>query len=121
MATPRALVSASAPALAGLALAGIWVALATWQPTTTWHLAPLLVVWAPPWVAVHRAQSRCGWVVTGAVLALFTTGMLHAADLLRGPTLVGPDATIEALIATVAGGLVALVMLRSCDGSGSST
>ena len=118
--TPPRTVHAAAPALAGLALAGIWIALAAWQPTTTWHLAPLLLVWAPPWTATYRGRPVRGWVVVGVALSVATTGMLHALDLLRGPALVGPDATIEALIAAIAGGLAASVALRSRAGSGSS-
>lgn len=106
MATPRA----AAPALAGLGLAGIWIGLGTWQPTTTWHLAPLLVVWAPPWTAANRGRPHRGWVAVGVALAVATTGALHTLGLLRGPALIGPDATIEALIVAATGGLAGLLL-----------
>lgn len=112
MAPPRA-VRAAAPALAGLALAGIWIVLAAWDPTTTWHLAPLLVVLAPSWTAANRGQHGSRWGVLGVTLAVATTGALHTLDLLRGPALIGPDATIEALIVAAAGGLAGLLLRRS--------
>lgn len=101
------------PTLAGLALAGIWVALAAWRPTTTWHLAPLLVVLAPPWTAANLDAPHRGWVVVGVALTVVTTGMLHTLDLLRGPALIGSDATIEALIVTAAGSLLGLLRRRA--------
>lgn len=119
MSTLRA-VRTAVPALAGLALAGIWGALAVWQPTTSWHLAPLLVGLTPPWTAAHRDEPHRGWVVIGGAMALPTAGMLHALDLLRGPALVGPDATSVALMVTAVGVLAGLVARQPRDGSGLS-
>ena len=121
MTTPPA-VRVAAPALAGLAVAGIWMALAVWQPTTTWHLAPLLVVLAPRWTAASRDHAQRGlWLVTGIAMALITTGGLLAARLLRGPALIGPHPGIEALVAITAGAVVALAVLPSGDGSDSAS
>jgi len=43
------------PALAGVVVAVLWVLLAAWEPTTTWHLAPFLVGAVPPWLLSRRA------------------------------------------------------------------
>lgn len=115
---------ARGPWHAGLAAAvlavAIWVALATANPSTTYHFAPALVAAAwpvgrrlragqalPPPVAMVTALG-------GAVLALAATALLAATGSLTGPALFGlPDAMTESLvgvtIGTVAGaGLAAL-------------
>lgn len=111
----------SAPALAGLAVVLIWVVLAGWRPTTTWHLAPLLIVLAPPWMAAHRPdRHRLRWIGVGVGLALATTLVLDLLQLLRGPVLVGSDATIEAVLAITAGAILGLVLPHHPDEPGSA-
>jgi glutaredoxin len=74
-----------------------WVALGLWRPTTTWHLAPVLVAGAWPWLVWQapptggrRGLARLLTVATmGFAAAGLTTLALSAADLLRGPTLPG--------------------------------
>lgn len=105
-------------AVASLAVATGWVALAAWRPDTTWHAGPLLVAGAWPWMlamldetegdetdgaAVTPARVvRAG--VAGLVTAVVVTVALEALDLLRGPTLWGPgNAVVEALLFAVAG------------------
>ncbi len=101
-------------------LAVAWLALALWQPTTTWHLAPVLLAAAWPWVVGQDlvpgdATQRPRIVVaglSGLAIVLAETGALAAADLLRGPTLTGSGSAITesailgalgALLATLAG------------------
>ena len=47
-------------ALAGLVVAVLWVVLAAWEPTTTWHLAPFLAGAAPPWLLSRGAGPSRG-------------------------------------------------------------
>lgn len=98
-------------------LAVIWVLLSVWQPTTTWHLAPVLLAGAWPWMTGRDLRSGArsgavGLVLAGAggfaVSALATAG-LDRADLLRGPTVLGfPSATVESVV--LAGTTVVLVV-----------
>lgn len=92
----------STATLAGVTASGAWIMLALLRPTTTWHLAPALVVLAPPWTAEHRGDQRQRWTAIGITLALATTAVLHSQSLLRGPALIGPNATTEAVIAIMA-------------------
>lgn len=104
------------------AVALAWVLLAMWRPTTTWHLAPVLLAGAWPWVvgqdlrAGDRATaSRLGWAgAAGFVVAALVTLGLARADLLRGPTVLGfRSATTEAFVlAGAAAMLLVLVGLR---------
>ncbi len=94
-----------------------WVLLALWRPTTTWHLAPVMLAAAWPWVtgqdlrAGDRAAGvRLGWAgAAGFGVSVVVTLGLSVADLLRGPTVLGfPSATSEAL---VAGGAAAVLVV----------
>ncbi len=105
-----------------VAVALTWVLLAMWRPATTWHLAPVLLAGAWPWVVGQdlragdrSAASRLGWAAAaGFVISAFVTLGLARADLLRGPTVLGfPSATTEALVlAGAAAALLVLVGLR---------
>ncbi len=74
-----------------------WVLLAVWQPTTNWHLAPLLLAAAWPWVVGQdlRGGDRSalprllGSGVAGFGVAAVSTLALDRFDLLRGPTVLG--------------------------------
>lgn len=98
-------------------LAVFWVLLSVWQPTTTWHLAPVLIAGIWPWMTARdlRSEGRSGAVgliLAGAggfaISALFTAG-LSRADLLRGPTILGfPNPTVESVV--LAGATVVLVV-----------
>jgi len=80
-----------------VAVALVWVALALWQPTTTWHLAPLLLAAAWPWVSGQdlRAGDRraipglIGAGVAGFAGSALTALGLSQAGLLRGPLVLG--------------------------------
>lgn len=98
------------------AVALTWLALALWRPSTTWHLAPLLLAAAWPWV-VGQDQSpgdRSGRRrvlaagVAGLTAAVLGTAALATSGLLRGPTWTGSGSpVVEALVLAVAGSLVA--------------
>ncbi len=102
----------------------LWSVLVAWRPTTTWHLAPLILAAAWPWVVGqdttsgdHSARRRimlAGGGGLGAALAL--TGLLSAAGRLDGPTWTGSGTTVvEALLLSVGGAAIAttLGLLRS--------
>ncbi len=102
-----------------VAVALAWVLLAMWRPTTTWHLAPVLLAGAWPWVlgqdlraGDHSAASRLGWAgAAGFVVASLVTLGLARADLLRGPTLLGfPSATTEALVLAAAAAVLLVLV-----------
>lgn len=97
-------------ALPALLVAAVWVGLAVTHPTTTYHLAPLLV--AAAWPLGRRWRAGAALPITGAlaaaagsvVVALATTLVLGAWHSLAGPTLFGPgNAVTETLIAIVVG------------------
>jgi hypothetical protein len=95
-----------------------WVALGLWRPTTTWHLAPVLVAGAWPWLlwqapptGGRRGLARLLTAATvGFAAAGLTTLALSTAELLRGPTLPGFTAVpTEALV--LSGGTTVLAVL----------
>lgn len=96
----------------------VWLLLALWRPTTTWHLAPVLLAGAWPWVTAWdlRAGDRSGaarLVLAGTVgfaASVLVTVGLSQADLMRGPTLLSfPSPISEALV--LAGAVVVLIVL----------
>ena len=69
-------------------LAAVWAIGAAWQPTSTYHLAPLLVAGIVPGMALTaNRMDLAATSAAGAVLAMGIGVALAAADLLRGPTL----------------------------------
>jgi uncharacterized protein (DUF427 family)/glutaredoxin len=100
-----------------------WIALAVWRPTTTWHLAPLLLAAAAPWVVGQdqRAGDRRGLprvaaaALAGVLVGVLLTVVLAAAGLLRGPTIPGfSDSRTESLVLAGAGAVLAgLVGVRT--------
>lgn len=85
------------PAAASLIVVAAWLALAAARPTTTWHLAPLLIVWAPGWAADHHHRAVM-LTAMGAAVAAAATFTLHLLDWLQGPTMLGPTPTHEAML-----------------------
>lgn len=90
--------------------------LVVWRPTTTWHLAPLILVAAWPWaVGQNTSSGDCGgrrrFVFAGGgglVVALALTGVPSLAGGLGGPTWTGSaDPTPDTLFLTVAGAATA--------------
>lgn len=96
-------------------LAVVWAAGAALQPTSTYHLAPLLVAGLLPGVAGAATRATLiGTTAAGAILAMGTGVALAAGDLLRGPTLLPfggalAEAITFAAIGAVGGALIALV------------
>ena len=76
-----------------LVVAVVWSVLVVWRPTTTWHLAPLILAAAWPWVvgqdtspgdpSARRRILLAGGGGLGASLAL--TGLLSLTGRLDGP------------------------------------
>ncbi len=66
----------------------IWAVAAAFQPTSTYHLAPILVAGILPVLAgAARIRGLVGNAALGAALAATAALLLAALDLLRGPTL----------------------------------
>lgn len=107
-----------------LVIAVAWSVLVAWRPTTTWHLAPLILAAAWPWVVGQGSPSgdpparRRIMVAGGAGLsaALALTGVLSAYGRLDGPTWTGSGTSVaEALLLCVVGAVIATTvgMLRT--------
>ena len=97
-------------------VAVVWSVLVVWRPPTTWHLAPLILASASPWVVgqdsapgARSARSRimlAGGEGLSAALAL--TGVLSAFGRLDGPTWTGSGTPVtEALLLSVGGAAIA--------------
>lgn len=102
-----------------IVVAVVWSVLVAWRPTTTWHLAPLILAAAWPWVAgqdtspgdpsARRRILLAGGGGLGAALAL--TGVLHATGRLEGPTWTGSGTpVVEALLLSVTGAVIATTL-----------
>lgn len=102
-----------------LVVAVAWSALVAWRPTTTWHLAPLILAAAWAWVVAQDTSSRdpsarrhimlAGGGGLGAALTL--TGVLSAAGRLDGPTWTGSGTpVVEALLLSLCGAAIATAM-----------
>lgn len=98
--------------LGGVAVSGVWAALAAVRPGSTFHFAPALVVWAVAWLAwpVVRSPWQAGLsAAAGGVLAVAAAGSLAWRGLMAGPWLFGGSALGEAVIVTAVAVLVAAV------------
>lgn len=102
-----------------IALAVLWIALTIWRPATTFHLAPVLVAGVVPVGAksLGVGQNLSRLAITGATLALITTGVLSATGRLAGPSLLPSggaalESAIGALVGAVFGWAIALSMSR---------
>lgn len=98
-----------------LAVALLWVLLAAWRPTTTWHLGALLVAAVAPWligqdvrVRDRRALPRLAVAAgAGLLVAATVTAALEAGGSLRGVTVLGfPTPWTEALAAAGVGAVL---------------
>jgi hypothetical protein len=99
-----------------LGFALLWALLAAVRPGTTFHLAPLLVAAAVPWV--HRVQDRPArpaayrLAAVGTGIAAGTSVLLAIAGRLDGPTLLPFGGALEeSLVGAVIGGLAGLAVL----------
>ncbi|MCP4304500.1 MAG: hypothetical protein GY788_06405 [bacterium] len=92
--------------LTGALLAVVWVVAALAQPTSTYHLAPILIAGAVPVIARQKrsATPLLLAAASGGLIAATASVALAAFDLMRGPTLLPyGGAFAEALTFTVAG------------------
>jgi glutaredoxin-like protein len=93
----------------------VWAGLALRNPTTTYHLAPLVALLAWPIIARSR-RARGDWrsglldAAGAAALLALTTLLLISRDALAGPALVGRDATVETIAISGVAALVALAL-----------
>lgn len=102
-----------------LVVAVMWILLVAWRPTTTWHLAPLLMAAAWPWVvgqdlSASDPTARRGVLIAGAgglAAGSALTATLAFAGRLDGPTWTGAGTpVVEAFLLTGAGALVATLL-----------
>ena len=111
--------SGSAGLVWTLVVAVVWILLAAWRPTTTWHLAPLLIAAAWPWVvgqdlSASDPTARRGVLIAGAgglAAGSALTATLALAGRLEGPTWTGAGTpVVEAFLLAGAGALVATLV-----------
>lgn len=101
--------------LYAVGLAVLWGVLAAFSPETTYHLAPFLVAGAPPILdaadeAGGHPSRAAALAATGTLIALVGTGILAAAGLLQGPSLLPTGgAVLESVAFSITGGVVGLV------------
>lgn len=100
-------------ALGGV-LAVVWLVAAAIRPTSTYHLAPILITLAVPYLSAGSLRNGSVWnasVAVAAVLSLTTTTILTIAGWLEGPSLLpfGGAAT-EAVVFTSGAALVGFVV-----------
>jgi hypothetical protein len=111
-------VRSAAAAAVGLAL--VWIIAAAVRPTSTYHLAPILVAGVVP-ILARRPERSAAFLATsaaaGAVVASAAALALTGFDLLRGPTLLPyggafAEALTFALVGAV-GGLIVGTFIRT--------
>ena len=113
--------------LTGGLLAAVWAIAAALQPTSTYHLAPILIAGAVPVLGSRSSAPRSRLVLAaagGALIAAIGAALLAGFDLLQGPTLLPyGGAFAEALTFTVAGAVggivIALALPRESESDGS--
>ena len=99
-----------------LGFALLWAVLAVVRPGTTFHLAPLLVAAAVPWVnRFEDPQDRPAAYLLAAVGTGIAAGMsvlLAMAGRLDGPTLLPFGGALEeSLVGAIAGGVAGLAVV----------
>ncbi len=95
----------------------VWAVLAMVNPTTTYHLAPVVALLAWPVIARSRRTGggwRAGLIAAGGatVLVALTAGLLGSRGALAGPSLIGPNATVETAVLSAVAALAALALAR---------
>ncbi|WP_318283946.1 glutaredoxin domain-containing protein [Rhodococcus ruber] len=96
--------------LLSLTFAGVWLVVATVNPATTYHLAPLLVVAAWPLALRWRtrapltAATSIRAAAAGMAVAAASTVVLVARHGLAGPTLTGSAGALAETVAAIAVG-----------------
>lgn len=103
---------------AAAGLAAVWAVAAAVRPTSTYHLAPLLIAGIAPILARRPERSHSLLAVgamAGVVIAAGAALGLAAFDLLRGPSLLPyggalAEAVTFTVLGAVAGFLVGIVV-----------
>ncbi len=81
------------------ALAVVWAAAALWRPTATYHLAPILIAGAAPFLSRGSRRAALPMAVIGGGLAIVVALLLAGLDLLQGPSLLPVGgALLEAVV-----------------------
>lgn len=97
--------------LATLGLVAVWVLAAAWRPTSTYHLAPILIVGVGPMMLWGPKMAVLGATAFGTLVALGTSAILAWLDLLRGPSLLPTGgALVESLVFAGATAVVVVVV-----------
>jgi hypothetical protein len=95
-----------APLLGAVAFGSLWAVLASISPTTTYHLAPLIVAAWPP-IADRSGRKPLPMAVAGFAIAVALTALLALAGALEGGSLMPwGDAAAESFAAAAVGGAV---------------
>lgn len=95
--------------IGSLLFAGLWAVVAAFQPTSTFHLAPLIVA-AWPAIGERRLEGAVLLALAGSVIAGIATGLLFVAGLLQGPSLLPwGGAGLESLFAAAVGMFIGVV------------
>lgn len=109
--------------LAGGLLAAVWTIAALAQPTSTYHLAPILIAGAVPVLGRRTGAPMSRLVLAaaaGGMIAASGTVLLAGFDLLQGPTLLPyGGALAEALTFTAAGAVGGLLLGLTIPGNSS--
>lgn len=98
--------------LGTLAIAALWVGVAAWRPTTTYHLAPAVLAWTPPYLSVVAGAGRWGGAfaaVAGGMAAAGVSLVLAVAGWLDGPALIGGGPLAESLLVSGGAAVVGVV------------
>ncbi|HZD23193.1 MAG TPA: hypothetical protein VE569_07300 [Acidimicrobiia bacterium] len=95
--------------IGSLLFAVLWAVVAAVRPTTTFHLASLIVaIWAP--LGERQRERALAMSLAGGLIAAVTTGLLSLAGWLQGPSLLPwGGAGFEALVGAAAGSLIGVV------------
>lgn len=102
--------------LAGFGLAAVWMVAAAFRPTSTFHLAPILIAGVVPLLGKraglqHGAVAMAGLI--GLSIAAASGVVLLLLDLLRGPSLLPfGNAFVEALVFAAGTGIVTVALAR---------
>jgi hypothetical protein len=99
-------------ALGSLAMALLWTTLAALNPTTNYHLSPLVAVIAAPAAARLATSGRPRWpaaiatVGVGVIVTGAAAGIIRAAGWARGPSFNSAVTPLAELIAVIVVGAV---------------
>jgi len=102
-----------------LVVAVVWSLLVAWRPTTTWHIAPLILAATWPWIVGQDAAARDPSARRRIVLAAggglgaawALTAVMTLAGRLSGPTWTGSGSpVVESLLLALCGSVIAMAM-----------